>query len=37
VLEAINFGSLTLDFARRRERMMLEWLDACLAQVSEWT
>jgi PadR family transcriptional regulator AphA len=35
--QQILFGGLTLDFARRRERMMLEWLDACLSQVSEWT
>lgn len=32
----IRFGGLTLDFARRREKMMVEWLDSCLAQVSEW-
>lgn len=30
----IFFGGLTLDFARRRERMMLEWLDACIEAVS---
>lgn len=30
----ILFGGLTLDFARRRERMMGEWLDACIAAVS---
>lgn len=35
--QQIRFGGLTLDFARRRERMMVEWLDACLEQVSEWT
>lgn len=35
--QQILFGGLTLDFARRRERMMIEWLDASLAQVSEWT
>lgn len=28
------FGALTLDFARRRERMTLEWLDACIEVVS---
>lgn len=32
----ILFGGLTLDFARRREKMMLEWLDSCLAQVAAW-
>jgi PadR family transcriptional regulator, regulatory protein AphA len=26
----IVFGGMTLDFARRRERMMIEWLDACI-------
>ena len=35
--QQVFFGGLTLDFARRRERMMVEWLDACLLQVSEWT
>lgn len=35
--QQVLFGGLTLDFARRRERMTLEWLDACLSQVSEWT
>ncbi|WBU52694.1 PadR family transcriptional regulator [Paracoccus sp. SCSIO 75233] len=30
----IIFGGMTLDFARRRERMMTEWLDACIATVS---
>lgn len=34
--QQVPFGGLTLDFARRHERMMIEWLDACLAQVSEW-
>ena len=34
--QQILFGRLTLDFARRREKMMIEWLDACMAQVSEW-
>lgn len=29
----IIFGGMTLDFARRRERMMIEWLDACIATV----
>lgn len=29
------FGGLTLDFARRRDKMMIEWLDHCLAVVSE--
>ena len=33
--QQVPFGGLTLDFARRREKMMLEWLDACLQQVSE--
>lgn len=28
------FGGLTLDFARRREQMMLEWIDACIAEIS---
>ncbi|MFV0409492.1 MAG: PadR family transcriptional regulator [Paracoccus sp. (in: a-proteobacteria)] len=27
------FGAMTLDFARRRERMMVEWLDACIEAV----
>lgn len=30
----VVFGGLTLDFARRRERMMIEWLDSCIAQIS---
>ncbi|MFV0474481.1 MAG: PadR family transcriptional regulator [Pikeienuella sp.] len=30
----IFFGGLTLDFARRREKMMVEWLDACIEAVS---
>ena len=34
--QQVLFGGLTLDFARRREKMMLEWLDACLLQISEW-
>jgi len=34
--QQVPFGGLTLDFARRREKMMLEWLDACLLQVSGW-
>lgn len=34
--QQIRFGGLTLDFARRREKMMLEWLDACLAEVASW-
>lgn len=29
----IFFGGLTLDFARRHEKMMIEWLDACLEKV----
>lgn len=28
------FGGLTLDFARRRERMMIEWLDACIEVIA---
>lgn len=27
------FGGMTLDFARRRERMMIDWLKACIAQL----
>jgi len=28
------FGGMTLDLGRRRETMMVEWLDACIATVS---
>lgn len=28
------FGEMTLDFARRNEAMMLDWLDACIATVA---
>lgn len=31
----IIFGGMTLDFARRRERMMIEWLDACIQTVED--
>ncbi|TRW96891.1 PadR family transcriptional regulator [Paracoccus sp. M683] len=32
-----RFGGLTLDFARRRETMMLDWLDASIAEVEGWS
>lgn len=32
----VRFGGLTLDYARRREKMLVEWLDACIAAVQEW-
>lgn len=32
----IRLGGMTLDFARRREAMALEWLDACIATVEGW-
>ncbi|MFV0245685.1 MAG: PadR family transcriptional regulator [Qingshengfaniella sp.] len=28
------FGGLTLDFARRHDRMMVDWIEACIAQIS---
>lgn len=34
--QQLRLGGLTLDFARRRERMMVEWLDASIAQVQSW-
>ncbi|MFV0303154.1 MAG: PadR family transcriptional regulator [Paracoccus sp. (in: a-proteobacteria)] len=32
----VRFGALVLDYGRRRERMMLDWLDATIEAVSEW-
>lgn len=29
----VVFGKLTLDYARRRERMLVDWLEACIAEV----
>lgn len=29
----VAFGKLTLDYARRRECMLVEWLEACIAEV----
>lgn len=31
----VLFGGMTLDFARRRERMTIEWLDACIAALED--
>ena len=30
----IVFGGLTLDFARQRERMVIAWIEACIAEIS---
>lgn len=29
----VVFGKLTLDYARRRERMLVDWLEACISEV----